>query len=689
MIRLDNRTHCDYDTTESFSNCYRRVMKHKELKLVADTIRCLAADGVEKAKSGHPGMPMGTADFAAVLFTGVLKHCPVRPDWPDRDRFVVSAGHGSMLLYSLLHLAGYALPLSELQKFRQFGSLTAGHPEHGLTPGVETTTGPLSQGIGNAVGMALCERMLATRYNTTDFTPVDHHTYVICSDGDLMEGLSHEACALAGHLKLHKLIVFYDSNRITIEGATDLAYSDDVRRRFEGYHWNVLEIDGHDFDAIEKALQDARSEKERPTIIIGRTHIGQGSPNLHDTAKIHGAPLGEEELRATKRNLGFEADRSFYVPESVSALFASRRNQLEQQATDWDRRWSAYQAAHPDLATAWRAAMNLEVPADLDSLLPVFDPAKPLATRVASGKTIQALSQAIPSLVGGSADLAPSTNTLIDAVESIAPGRYAGRNLHFGIREHGMAALLNGMMLHGGFRAFGATFFVFSDYCRPSVRLSSIMKLPVIYVFTHDSFYVGEDGPTHQPVEHIAALRSMPGITVIRPSDATETAAAWAAALRNTTGPTALLLTRQNVGIIDRAIYPPATLLEKGAYTLWQNASGKPDLILIASGSEVELALTAAQSLTTEKTVRVVSMPSWELFEHQDAGYRESVLPSACRNRIAIEAGTSFGWERYVGDHGRVLGLDHFGESGPFKALAQAYGFTVEGLTAIIAAVLP
>ncbi len=660
-------------------------MTHSDLKLIADTIRCLSADGVESAKSGHPGMPMGTADFAAVLFGKILKHCPSQPQWADRDRFVVSAGHGSMLLYSLSHLSGYDLPLEELKKFRQYGSLTPGHPEHGMTAGVETTTGPLSQGIGNSIGMALAERMLAARYNTADYTPVNHHTYVICSDGDLMEGLSHEACALAGHLKLHKLIVFYDSNRITIEGKTDLAYSDDVRRRFEGYHWNVLEIDGHDYSALEKALTDARAETERPTIIIGRTHIGQGSPNLHDTAKVHGAPLGEEELRATKRNLGFPEDEKFHVPEKVRELFAARRQKLETEAKTWHEQWSAYAAAHPDLATAWKSAMDLEIPADLEAALPAFNPEQALATRVASGKTIQTLAQQIPYLVGGSADLAPSTNTLIDDVDSIAPGEYSGRNLHFGIREHGMAALLNGMMLHGGFRVFGATFFVFSDYCRPSVRLSAIMKMPVIYVFTHDSFYVGEDGPTHQPIEHAAALRAMPGLTVIRPSDATETAAAWVAALRNTTGPTALLLTRQNVKIIDRSVYPPANSLEKGAYTLWQSAEGDPDLILIATGSEVELALAAAEDLAARQRVRVVSMPSWELFEQQDAAYRESVLPRACRRRIAIEAASSFGWERYVGEDGRVLCLDHFGESGPFKDLAQAYGFTRERVAEIAA----
>ncbi len=653
-------------------------MTQTDLKLVADTIRCLSADGVQSAKSGHPGMPMGTADYATVLFTKFLKHCPSKPAWPDRDRFIVSAGHGSMLVYSLLHLSGYDLPMDELKKFRQYGSLTPGHPEQGITPGVETTTGPLSQGIGNSIGMALTERMLAARYNTPDISPVDHYTYVICSDGDLMEGLSHEACAIAGHLKLHKLIVFYDCNRITIEGATDLAYSDDVRRRFEGYHWNVLEIDGHDYSSIEQALNDARAETERPTIIIGHTHIGHGSPNMHDSAKIHGAPLGEDELRATKKHLGFPEDQSFYVPEKVRELFAARRQALEAEAQAWEDTWSAYASAHPELAAAWQSAMDMHIPADIEATLPDFDPDQPLATRVASGKTIQALAKQIPSLIGGSADLAPSTNTLIDDVASVAPGKYEGRNLHFGIREHGMAALLNGMMLHGGFRVFGATFFVFSDYCRPSVRLSAIMKVPVIYVFTHDSFYVGEDGPTHQPVEQTAALRAIPGLTVIRPSDATETAAAWVTALRNTRGPTALLLTRQNVDVIDRSQYASANLLKKGAYTLWQSTEGDPELILIATGSEVPLALEAARELAAKHSVRVVSMPSWELFEQQDGAYRESVLPRNCRRRLAIEAATSLGWERYIGDTGLILSLDHFGESGPFKDLAKAYGFTTE-----------
>ncbi len=660
-------------------------MDPSDIKLVADTIRCLSADGVESAKSGHPGMPMGTADFAAVLFLKVLKHCPDRPDWVDRDRFVLSAGHGSMLLYSLLHLSGYDLAIEQLRQFRQFGSLTAGHPEHGLTPGVETTTGPLSHGISNAVGMALAERMLAARYNTGKLTPIDHHTYVICSDGDLMEGLSHESCALAGHLRLHKLIVFYDSNRITIEGATDLAYSDDVRQRFEGYHWNVLEVDGHDHAAIEKALTDARAETARPTLIIGHTHIGQGSPNLRDTAKVHGAPLGEDELRATKRNLGFPEDQRFYIPDSVRQLFAARHQAMAHAAAEWDRRWSEYAAAQPDLAAAWQAAISLELPADLAEALPAFDPVKALATRVASGKTIQALAAKIPALVGGSADLAPSTNTLIDHAASVGPGQYAGRNFHFGVREHGMAALLNGIMLHGGFRVFGATFFVFSDFCRPAIRLAAIMKLPVIYVFTHDSFYVGEDGPTHQPVEQLAALRAMPGVTVIRPAEATETAAAWVAALRNKTGPTALLLTRQNVSTLDRSVYPPANLLEKGAYVLWQNTTTQPDLILIASGSEVELALAAAEKLAAQYKLRVVSMPSWELFEQQDAAYRESVLPSACHRRLAIEAAASFGWERYIGDRGRSLCLNHFGLSGPYKTLGKEFGFTPERVIEIVA----
>ena len=646
------------------------------MTLVANTIRGLAMDGVQKANSGHPGMPMGMADVAAVLYLKHLNHCPARPDWANRDRFVLSAGHGSMLLYSLLHLSGYDLPLDELKQFRQWGSKTPGHPEFGHTVGVETTTGPLGQGSANAVGMALAERMLAARFNAGTYLPVDHYTYAIAGDGCLMEGLSHEAFSLAGHLGLNKLIVFYDSNHITIEGKTDLAYTDDVRKRFVGYKWNVLEIDGHNVEEIEKAILAAKAEKDRPTLVITHTHIGQGSPNLHDSHKAHGEPLGADEVKATKRNLGLPEDKDFYVPDQVRELFAARARELEARAAAWEADFRKYAAAYPELAKAWDACHRQALPADLAQQMPVFDVAKPEATRVSSGKVIQKLAKALPWFVGGAADLSPSTKTAIEGAPSVLPGQFEGRNLHFGVREHAMAAMLNGMALHGGFRVYGATFFVFSDYCRPSVRLSAIMGLPVTYVFTHDSFYVGEDGPTHEPIEHIASYRCMPNVSVIRPADATETAAAWLATLRNTTGPTLLLLTRHNLPVIDRNVYPPASSLEKGAYTLWQSAPGTPQVILIASGSEVSLAMEAARDLARETNVRVVSMPSWDLFEKQAQAYKDEVLPPACTARLAIEAGSSMGWHKYVGSRGRVLAVDHFGASAPYKTIAEKFGFT-------------
>jgi transketolase len=660
----------------------------EDLVLTANTIRGLAMDGVEKAKSGHPGMPMGMADVAAVLFLKHLDHNPCDPSWANRDRFVLSGGHGSMLLYSLLHLSGYALPIDELKQFRQWNSKTPGHPEHGLTPGVETTTGPLGQGCGNAVGMALAERMLAARFNTPDFSPVEHRTFVFCGDGDLMEGLSHEAFSLAGHLALNKLVAFYDSNHITIEGSTDLAYTDNVKKRFQGYNWNVLDVDAHDYAAIDKVIRRALREKARPTLIVCRSHIAQGSPNKHDTAGAHGEPLGDEEVKASKRDLGLDENQSFQVPQRVYDLFAARRAALERKAARWEKAFQKYAVALPDKAAEWRVFFEDRIPENLASALPAFDPAKPVATRVASGQVLQALAKAVPQLVGGAADLAPSTKTLLDGAGHVNHGQFGGRNLHFGVREHAMAAVMNGMALHGGLRVYGSTFFVFLDYCRPAVRLAAIMDLPVIYVFTHDSFYVGEDGPTHEPVEHLASLRCIPHMSVIRPSDATETAAAWATALRNKKGPTALLLTRHNLPVLDRAVYPPASLVEKGAYTLWQSAEGAPDLILIASGSEVELALRAGKAMAAGKRVRVVSMPSWDLFERQPRDYRDSVLPPACRARVAIEAGVSMGWEKYIGDCGATVCMNRFGASAPYKALAENFGFTVESVVRAAEAVL-
>lgn len=653
----------------------------EDIALAANTIRCLSIDGVQAANSGHPGLPMGMADVAATLWLKYLKHTPANPKWIDRDRFVLSGGHGSMLLYSLLHLAGYKLSIDELKRFRQFGSQTPGHPEYGHTDGVETTTGPLGQGIANAVGMALAERMLAARFNTPESTPVDHRTWVFCGDGDLMEGLSHEACSLAGHLRLERLVLFYDSNSITIEGRTDLSLSDDVRKRFQSYNWHVLEIDGHDYDQIDAAIRKAIRLTGKPVCVICRTHIGKGSPNKADSHEVHGAPLGPEEVKLTKRNLGFPEDQFFCVPQQVYALFNERAARMLRVHNQWGRQLKKAHEADPALAERWHKHLTDELPGDIESLLPAFDPAKPVATRSASGVVINALARALPQLVGGSADLAPSTMTFIKGEASLAPGKYDGRNFHFGVREHAMAAVMNGIAVHGGFRVFGGTFFVFSDYCRPSIRLAALMKLPVIYVFTHDSFYVGEDGPTHEPVEHIAALRCIPGMTVIRPADPTETAAAWVAALKHKHGPVALLLTRHNIAPIDRTAHPAANLLEKGAYTLWQNGTGTPALTILATGSEVSLALSAAKQLAGVN-VRVVSMPSWELFAAQPEAYQDSVIDPACRKRLVVEAGTAFGWERYIGRCGKTITLDTFGASGAFKDLAAAFGFTVENVVA-------
>ncbi|OQA25646.1 MAG: Transketolase [Verrucomicrobia bacterium ADurb.Bin345] len=660
-----------------------------DLKLVANTIRGLAMDGVQKANSGHPGMPMGTADFAAVLFLKHLRHSPRNPQWHNRDRYVQSAGHGSMLLYSLLHLSGYDLGMDDLQSFRQWRSRTPGHPEYGLTPGVETTTGPLGQGCGNAVGMALAEAMLAAKFNREGFPMVDHRTYVIAGDGDLMEGVSHEAFSLAGHLGLNKLIVFYDSNRITIEGPTDLAYSDDVRKRFEGYHWNVLEVDGHDRRAIDEALTAARAEARRPTLIIGHTHIAFGSPAKQDSEESHGSPLGESEVVATKEALGMPKGEQFHIPDEVSEVFAARLEEMTEEEESWNKLFAAYSARHGDLAAEYRRQFEVAMPESIAACIPTFDTAKPLATRQASGAVLQKLAECLPQLVGGSADLAPSNNTMLKKYPSVGPHSYAGRNLHFGVREHGMGAILNGMALHGGWRVYGATFLVFSDYFKPSIRLAAMMELPVVYVFTHDSVFLGEDGPTHQPVEQLAGLRAIPNLTVIRPADATETAEAWLVALRNSRGPTALVLTRQGVPVLDRTKLAPASGLAQGAYVLWESAGGMPDLILIGTGSEVAVALEAGRKLAARGTrVRVVSMPSWELFEKQPAEARERVLPSACRRRVVVEAGSSRGWDRYAGPDGKVIALDRFGASAPHTVLAEKFGFVAEAVLEIAAALL-
>jgi transketolase len=660
-------------------------------ELCVNTIRMLSADGVEKAKSGHPGMPMGAASMAHVLWTRFLRHHPQKPDWPNRDRFVLSAGHGSMLLYSLLHLTGYDLPLEEIKNFRQWGSKTPGHPEHGLTPGVETTTGPLGQGFANGVGMAIAESYLAARFNRPDHTIVDHYTYGIVSDGDLMEGVSHEAASLAGHLKLGKLIYLYDDNRISIEGSTDLAFSEDRMERFKAYGWHVQHVkDGNDLAAIEKAILAAQAENRSPSIISVRTHIGYGSPNKQDTAGVHGEPLGSEEIILSKQNLKWPVDPPFLIPEEGLNYFRQALEKGKVLESEWQALMQSYNQAHPEIAAEWRRWINGELPDGWDKDIELFpSDAKGVATRVASGTVLNAIAANVANLMGGSADLAPSTKTLINGESDFQAAQYDGRNMRFGVREHAMGSILNGMSLHGGLMPYGATFLVFSDYMRPAIRLAALTGLNVIYVFTHDSIGLGEDGPTHQPIEHLAALRAIPNLTVIRPCDANETAEAWRFAIQNKKGPVALVLTRQNTPTLDREIFAAADGLQRGAYTLSDAKDGKPDVILLASGSEVHIALQAADTLTQKDiSVRVVSMPSWELFDRQPEVYRQKVLPPQTSIRLAIEAGIPQGWHRYVGSNGAVVGLDHFGASAPYQTLYDKFGITagavVEKATALI-----
>jgi transketolase len=658
-------------------------------QLAITTIRTLSMDAVEKANSGHPGTPMALAPLAYVLYTRHLKHSPRHPAWADRDRFVLSAGHASMLLYATLFLTGYGVSLDDLRNFRQWGSPTPGHPEHGHAPGVETTTGPLGQGFANAVGMALAEAHLAARFNRPGHTIVDHRTYVIASDGDLMEGVSHEAASLAGHLRLGKLLVFYDDNRITIEGSTDLAYSDDAAQRFAGYGWHVQHVaDVNDLAALDAAVAAAHGDP-RPSLVVVRSHIGYGAPTRQDTAEAHGAPLGKDDIAGAKRFYGAPPE-DFHVPAEAlehSRACVARGEQLER---DWQRRLAGYRAAHPADAAAFEAALAGTLPAGWDKALPVFTSKDgAMATRAASGKVLNALAGVLPALIGGSADLAPSNNTIIKGSPDFAAGRYDGRNLHFGIREHGMAGALNGMALHGGVRPYGATFLVFSDYMRPSIRLAALMGLPVIYVFTHDSIGLGEDGPTHQPIEHLAALRAIPNMTVIRPADAPETALAWRAAIEHTSGPVALVLTRQKVPLIDRATHAPADGARKGGYVLAEASGGAPKLLLMGTGSEVSLCLAARELLERDRIpTRVVSLPSLEIFARQDAAYRDQVLPPAVPLRVAVEAATPFGWDRWVGDAGTVIGIERFGASAPYERIYQEFGLTPEHIAARARALL-
>ena len=648
---------------------------HTTDRLCANAIRVLAMDGVQQANSGHPGMPMGMADVAYVLWSRFLKHNPTDPTWPDRDRFVLSGGHGSMLIYALLHLSGYDLSLDELRNFRQLGSRTPGHPEYGHTPGVETTTGPLGQGVATAVGMALAERYLAEQFNRPDFTVVDHTTYVLAGDGDLMEGLSHEAAGIAGHLKLGKLIVLYDDNHITIDGSTDLSFTENTLQRFEAYGWHAQAVDGHNQAAIAEAIEQARRASDRPSLIACRTTIGYGSPNKAGTSKVHGEPLGAAEVRLTRQALGWPDETPFAVPDEVYATMRQAVQTGGAAQSAWNERFAAYRQAHPELAERWDAVLERRLPADFAAVLPAF-PADPKgqATRAASGHVLNAVAPHIPALLGGSADLHGSNNTLIKGEAPIQPDAWSGRNLYFGVRENGMGSALNGMALHGGFIPYGGTFLVFSDYMRPAIRLAALMGQQVIYVFTHDSIGLGEDGPTHQPVEHLATLRALPNLFVVRPADANETAAAWQTALTRRDGPTALILTRQAVPTLDPAVRAGAA---RGGYVLRDATDAQA--IILATGSEVEIALAAADLLAQRGVAaRVVSLPCWELFAQQDAAYRESVLPAALTARVAIEAATSFGWERFVGTAGRVLGIDSFGASGPYKELYRHFGLTAE-----------
>jgi len=647
-----------------------------------NTLRFLSADGVQKANSGHPGLPMGAAAIAYTVWTRHLKFDPGNPNWWDRDRFVLSGGHGSMLLYSLLHLTGFDLSLDDLKNFRQWGSKTPGHPEYGLTPGVEATTGPLGQGFSNGVGMAIAELMLAEEYNRTGMKIIDHSVYGIVTDGDLMEGISSEAASLAGHLKLGKIIYFYDDNCITIDGSTDLAFTEDRGKRFEAYGWQVLHVaDGNDVETIDAAIREARYDP-RPSLIVCRTHIGFGLPTRQDTSKAHGEPPGEEELRAAKINLGWPTEPNFYIPEEVKQFYSQAGEKGHHQANEWDRLAGDYSRQYPVEWMELKNRMEGNLPVNWEERIPVF-PAdeKGMATRVASGKVINALAGVLPQLVGGSADLTPSNNTWITGSTSFQSNDRGGRYLHFGVREHGMGAVVNGLAYHGGFIPFGATFLVFTDYMRGSIRLSALSHLQTIWVMTHDSIGLGEDGPTHQPIEHLAALRAIPNLTVIRPADANETSEAWRAAVTKKDGPTLLALTRQSVPTLDRGAYADAQGLQQGAYVLADLGNGEPEIILMASGSEVSLVLVVGQKLAAENhNVRVVSFPSWELFKNTSNEYQESVLPGAIKTRLAVEMGVAMGWEKWVGDEGMIISIERFGASAPYKILMEKYGFTVDDI---------
>ena len=648
--------------------------------LAINTIRFLAADAVQKANSGHPGLPMGTAALSYTLWMNHLRHNPHNPGWPNRDRFVLSGGHGSMLLYALLHLTGYELSLDEIKNFRQWGSLTPGHPEYGLTPGVETTTGPLGQGFANGVGFAIAEAHLAAVYNKTGFPVIDHYTYGLVTDGDLMEGVASEAASLAGHLRLGKLIYLYDDNRITIDGSTELAFTEDRAARFESYGWQVLHVeDGNDTAAVDQAIEEAQAD-QRPSLIICRTHIGYGLPTKQDTAAAHGSPPGDEELNAAKEGMGWPIEPRFYIPEEAQQVFRKAIKTGKVEEARWQELMGEYQKAYPELAVELKRRLAGELPDTWQ--VPQF-PAdeKGMATRAASGKVLNALADQLPELLGGSADLAPSNKTWLEGELDFQPGQYQGRNFHFGVREHAMGAVVNGMALHGGLIPYGGTFLVFSDYMRPAVRLSALSHIPSIWVYTHDSIGVGEDGPTHQPVEHLAALRAIPKLSLLRPADANETAQAWAYAIADRNGPTALALSRQSLPVIDRSRYQGAEGTHQGAYVLGDLGEGAPEMILMASGSEVDLIIKAGEALADEgENIRLVSFPSWELFRQQDQDYQEQVLPMGITRRLAVEAGVSQGWLEWVGPAGKILAVDQYGASAPGDVIYEKYGLTVAGV---------
>jgi len=654
--------------------------------LAINTIRFLSADSVQQANSGHPGLPMGAAPMAYAIWTRHLRHNPVNPNWPDRDRFILSGGHGSMLLYSLLHLTGYDLPLDELKRFRQWGSLTPGHPEYGLTPGVECTTGPLGQGFANGVGMAIAEAHLAKVFNRPGHEVINHFFYAIVTDGDLMEGVASEAASLAGHLRLGKLIYLYDDNHISIEGSTDLAFTEDRGKRFEAYNWHVQRVaDGLDVEAIDQAIQAAKLDP-RPSLIMVRNTIGYGLPTRAGTAKAHGEPPGEAELNGAKVNLGWPLEPRFFIPEPALAFFRQAVERGAQLEADWQQKLVGYRAAFPELEAELSRRLNGELPVRWQAGLPEFaTDEKGLASRAASGKVLNALAGKLPELMGGSADLAPSTNTWLNDFPAFSADTNEGRNLHFGVREHGMGSVVNGMSYHGGVIPFGATFMVFHDYMRPPVRLSALSHLGSIWVYTHDSIGVGEDGPTHQPVEQLVALRAIPNLVTIRPADANEVRTAWQVAIENRHRPTALVLTRQALPTLDRAVYAPAEGLRKGAYVLADLGDGQPQVILMASGSEVGLIIQAGQRLVGQGiSLRLVSFPSWELFVEQEAAYRDSVLLPGVERRLAVEAGVSLGWHRWVGPKGAILGLDRYGASAPGGEAFKNLGFTVDHIEQMV-----